>query len=165
MKASSGTLALVILLCACSDTSVHGAGSEEYHDGSVPLTDYSLTPAEIVEAERAAADGDSEADKDLAFHFGLAGDEAKSEKHLTRCLKALHPECLAEKADLLYSDARNLEISRADRLKLLNEALRFNDQAIASDIRRGETNKEGYLAQRKAIVDLLNSENLDKPNS
>lgn len=162
MKPYICTFALALLLFACSDNVVTKSESVEAVDGEVPGTAYSLTDVEVIKAEQAAARGDIEADKDLAFHFGLAGEQAKSEIHFSRCLKALHPECLAEKAALLTRDSMDPQTSQSDRVKLLKEALHFNDQAIASDERQGNSRKDDYLAQRRAITDLLHGKSLDE---
>jgi hypothetical protein len=162
MKPYACTFAFVLLLYACSDNVVTKSESVEAFDGEVPGTAYSLTRAEVIKAEQAAARGDIEADKDLAFHFGLAGEEAKSEAHFSRCLTALHPECLAEKANHFIRDAIDPQISQSDRVKLLKEALRFNGQAIVADRRQGNSRKDDYLAQRRAITDLLHGKSIDE---
>ncbi|MEO1488220.1 MAG: hypothetical protein AAFR88_02125 [Pseudomonadota bacterium] len=130
-------------------------------DGSVPGTPYPLPAHELAKAEHAAANGESWGDKELAFHYDFAGDRQRSEMHFARCLKAQHPECLAEKANHLIAAARDPNTSESDRNKLLDEALRFNTEAIASDKRQSNSYEEGLLAQRRAITDFLNGKNTE----
>ncbi len=54
------------------------------------------------------------------------------------------------------------QTSQSDRVKLLNEALHFNDQAIESDGRKGSSRKNDYLAQRQFITDLLQGKSLNE---
>jgi hypothetical protein len=141
---------LVILLWACSDASV-----SDISDDSVPLTPYPLPPALVAEAERAAARGDSWGDMELAFHYSHEGDENKSAMHFDRCLKARNPECLVEKAGYLMNDAMDREVSLTDRARLLSDALRYNSQALTSNVPRTGDQQKGYLAQREVIFELL----------
>lgn len=150
MVARFGILLCATLLWACSDASV-----SDIADDSFPGTPYPLSPALVAKAERAAADGESWGDKELAFHYSFAGDENKSAMYFDRCLKALNPECLVEKAGHLTNAAMDREISPSERVRLLNDALRYNSQALASDAPMTGDRQEGYLAQREEILKYL----------
>lgn len=148
MVARLAFLLATALLSACSDRKAKPEGQD------IPIN-YPLQGYALIKAKQAADRGDSWGDKELAFHYGLTGDKSQSTVHFTRCLAALRPECLAEKANHLIADALDKRTTSAHRVGLLNEAMRYNAQATASNVPQTVRQRDGYLAQRRAIVELI----------
>ena len=116
-----------------------------------------LTSGQIERDTDAAKNGDSEATKRLAFHFGLTGERLLSQQYLRKCISMRNPECLAEGASeafARYSDKRG---TSDDKARYLSLAIKLNHQALINADPKDFERIEGYQAQGRVFLAESNS--------
>jgi hypothetical protein len=98
-----------------------------------PGTDYMLTPDEVERDVVASKNGDSEATKRLAFHYGLIANRMPlADFYFQKCVALRNIDCLAEQADRYYFKATEESKNPKKKEFYLTQALRFNHLALIS---------------------------------